>query len=52
MKANLTQLSSKLASDPRYFQQVYVYTFDFARQEGQRSLGECRYFACDVSHIS
>ncbi|KAI5120249.1 hypothetical protein M0805_007553 [Coniferiporia weirii] len=39
MKSTLSQLSPKLASDPRYFQQVYSYTFDFARTEGQRSIG-------------
>ncbi|KAH8112152.1 DUF298-domain-containing protein [Phellopilus nigrolimitatus] len=39
MRTTLVQLSQKLASDSRYFQQIYAYTFDFARSEGQRSLG-------------
>ncbi|KAL5520319.1 hypothetical protein ACEPAG_9533 [Sanghuangporus baumii] len=38
MRKTLSILSQKLASDARYFQQVYNYTFDFARSEGQRSL--------------
>ncbi|KAL5478987.1 DCN1 [Sanghuangporus weigelae] len=38
MRKTLSSLSQKLASDARYFQQVYNYTFDFARSEGQRSL--------------
>ncbi|EJD04875.1 DUF298-domain-containing protein [Fomitiporia mediterranea MF3/22] len=38
MQTSLAALSQKLASDSRYFQQVYKYTFDFARSEGQRSL--------------
>ncbi|KAL5525275.1 DCN1 [Sanghuangporus sanghuang] len=38
MRKTLSILSHKLASDARYFQQVYNYTFDFARSEGQRSL--------------
>ncbi|KAH9476857.1 Defective in cullin neddylation protein 1 [Psilocybe cubensis] len=39
MKYALTRLRDQLASDPRYFQKVYNHTFDFARSEGQRSLG-------------
>ncbi|THH04418.1 hypothetical protein EW145_g5538 [Phellinidium pouzarii] len=38
MTTTLAQLSTKLASDPQYFQQVYSYTFSFALAEGQRSL--------------
>lgn len=40
MKSVLTRLRKQLASDPAYFQKVYNHTFDFARTEGQRSLGE------------
>jgi len=39
MKSALTRLRNQLASDPSYFQKVYNHTFDFARAEGQRSLG-------------
>ncbi|PPQ85764.1 hypothetical protein CVT25_003082 [Psilocybe cyanescens] len=39
MKNALTRLRDQLASDPNYFQKVYNHTFDFARSEGQRSLG-------------
>ena len=38
MKTALLRLRDKLGSDAPYFQQVYAYTFDFARAEGQRSL--------------
>lgn len=33
------KLRQKLASDSTYFIKVYNYTFDFAKSEGQRSLG-------------
>ncbi|CAA7261982.1 unnamed protein product [Cyclocybe aegerita] len=39
MKDSLSRLRTQLASDPVYFQKVYNHTFDFARSEGQRSLG-------------
>ncbi|RDB17739.1 Defective in cullin neddylation protein 1 [Hypsizygus marmoreus] len=39
MKAALPLLRDKLARDPTYFRKVYNHTFDFARSEGQRSLG-------------
>lgn len=35
----LPRLRDKLGSDPAYFKKVYNHTFDFARSEGQRSLG-------------
>lgn len=38
MKTALLRLRDKLGSDAPYFHQVYAYTFDFARAEGQRSL--------------
>ncbi|KZP33208.1 defective in Cullin neddylation protein 1 [Athelia psychrophila] len=38
MKAAIARMRTKLASDPVYFQKVYVHTFDFARAAGQRSL--------------
>jgi len=41
MKTALLRLRDKLGSDYGYFQKVYLYTFDFARSVGQRSLGEC-----------
>lgn len=40
MKTALTRLEAKLGSDPSYFRTVYNYTFNFARSEGQRSLGK------------
>lgn len=39
MRDALTQLSSRLGSDSHYFQQVYAFSFDFSRGDGQRSLG-------------
>ncbi|KAF8181056.1 Cullin binding-domain-containing protein [Pholiota molesta] len=39
MKKAIPSLRDRLASDPAYFQKVYNHTFDFARAEGQRSLG-------------
>lgn len=41
MKTALTRLEAKLGSDPSYFRTVYNFTFNFARSEGQRSLGVC-----------
>ncbi|KAF8636100.1 hypothetical protein AX17_003805 [Amanita inopinata Kibby_2008] len=38
MQQSLTTLRDGLASDPAYFQKVYIHTFDFAKEEGQRSL--------------
>jgi len=38
MKTALVGLRLKLRTDSGYFQKVYNHTFDFARQEGQRSL--------------
>ncbi|KAF5366764.1 hypothetical protein D9758_006504 [Tetrapyrgos nigripes] len=40
MKTALVRLGDRLGSDPEYFRKVYQHTFDFARNEGQRSLGE------------
>jgi len=40
MKTALTRLRDQLRSDFEYFQKVYNHTFDFARSEGQRSLGQ------------
>ncbi|KAI0062982.1 DUF298-domain-containing protein [Artomyces pyxidatus] len=39
MQAALERLREQLGADPAYFQKVYAYTFDFAKAEGQRSLG-------------
>ncbi|KAI0339122.1 DUF298-domain-containing protein [Trametopsis cervina] len=39
MKTALLRLRDRLGSDAPYFQQVYNYTFEFARPTGQRSLG-------------
>lgn len=39
MKALLPTLRNRVASDPDYFKQVYNYTFNFAKEEGQRSIG-------------
>jgi len=38
IKTTLPRLRQKLAGDPKYFQQIYNYTFDFAKSEGQRSV--------------
>lgn len=47
MKETLPRLRTRLANDPEYFQKVYIHTFNFARSDGQRSLGKA---ACP-SHI-
>lgn len=39
MKETLPRLRTRLANDPEYFQKVYIHTFNFARSDGQRSLG-------------
>ncbi|KAJ7123697.1 Cullin binding-domain-containing protein [Mycena epipterygia] len=39
MKSALTRLRTRLGSDAAYFTKVYNHTFEFARQEGQRSIG-------------
>lgn len=39
MRNALPGLRDKLAEDSGYFRKVYNHTFDFARLEGQRSLG-------------
>ncbi|KAJ7735955.1 defective in Cullin neddylation protein 1, partial [Mycena metata] len=39
MAAALPRLRTKLASDAAYFTKVYNHTFEFARAEGQRSIG-------------
>ncbi|KAF8266045.1 defective in Cullin neddylation protein 1 [Lactarius quietus] len=39
IKGTIPRLRKKLGSDPVYFRRVYLYTFEFARSEGQRSLG-------------
>jgi DCN1-like protein 1/2 len=38
MRACLPKLRTRLSADPAYFKNVYNYTFDFARTQGQRSL--------------
>jgi DCN1-like protein 1/2 len=44
MKVALVKLGDRLGSDPEYFRKVYQYTFDFARNEGQRSLGQVFFY--------
>ncbi|KAI9465122.1 defective in Cullin neddylation protein 1 [Russula earlei] len=39
MKAAIPRLRKRLGADPDYFRRVYLFTFEFARSEGQRSLG-------------
>ena len=39
MKTQIPRLRKKLGADADYFRRVYLYTFEFARSEGQRSLG-------------
>jgi len=39
MTTALVRLRDKLGSNPEYFQKVYNHTFDFAKLEGQRSIG-------------
>ncbi len=48
MQAALARLREQLGSDSAYFAKVYTHTFDFARAEGQRSLGERPSFASPV----
>jgi len=38
MKNALDTLRTKLATDSDYYQKVYSFTFEFAKQPGQRSL--------------
>ncbi|CAE6511684.1 unnamed protein product [Rhizoctonia solani] len=38
MKATITTLRKKLSEDPDYFSRVYTYTFNFAKEEGARSI--------------
>ncbi|KAF7373799.1 Defective in cullin neddylation protein [Mycena sanguinolenta] len=44
MKTALPRLKTKLGQDPAYFQKVYNHTFEFAKQQGQRSIGACLQF--------
>lgn len=44
MKTILPKQRQKLGKDSAYFNKVYSYTFDFAKSEGQRSLGGFSYF--------
>lgn len=44
MKDALVRLRDRLGSDPVYFEKVYKHTFDLARNEGQRSIGETQTF--------
>lgn len=39
-KDYLTTLRNKLSSDPEYFKRVYAFCFDYAKETGQKSLGE------------
>ena len=39
MRQALPGLREKLGSDREYFSKVYSHTFNFSRNEGQRSLG-------------
>jgi len=34
----LSAIRDKLLSDPRFFAEVYMFVFDFAREEGQKNL--------------
>ncbi len=43
MRSALATLRSKVGTDAEYFNKVYNYTFDFAKSEGQRSLGPLEY---------
>lgn len=40
MRTALVRLRDQLGSNSFYFEKVYKHTFDLARNEGQRSLGE------------
>ena len=44
MQSSLILLRNQLATDSDYFKKVYTYTFDFARSEGQRSLGQGQFW--------
>lgn len=48
MKNVLPRLRRNLGCDFRYFKKVYLFTFDFARTDGQRSLG-AHYYSRDFS---
>lgn len=50
MKKILSDLRDKLASNPEYFKNVYNHTFDFARSEGQRSLGKFIFQIVSITH--
>lgn len=49
MKLALPRLRDQLSSNAEYFTKVYYHTFDFARNEGQRSLGKSVRFRSIVS---
>lgn len=38
MKAGVDKLKHRLITDADYFRQIYMYAFDFARAQGQRSI--------------
>jgi DCN1-like protein 1/2 len=38
MKAGVDKLKHRLITDADYFRQIYMYAFDFARAQGQRSV--------------
>ncbi|KZS95493.1 defective in Cullin neddylation protein 1, partial [Sistotremastrum niveocremeum HHB9708] len=53
MKTILPKQRQKLGKDSAYFNKVYSYTFDFAKSEGQRSLGietACAFWALLLPH--
>ena len=38
-KQKVKELDSQLKTDPTYFAEVYRFTFDWGKEEGQKSLG-------------
>lgn len=52
MKTALTRLRTRLGTDTAYFTKVYNHTFEFARMEGQRSIGAFSVFPASNSFHS
>jgi hypothetical protein len=51
MQSQIPKLRDRLGSDAQYFNAVYAHTFQFARSEGQRSLGEFSFFLLSLLFV-
>lgn len=40
-RSHVAQLAEDLQEDPEYFETIYKYVFDFGKDEGQKSFGQC-----------